>query len=85
MVIGAKYCAPLGVHGNVVKLISSAYGQILNQLRPADKTRRSARRADGTDKAWVCGLVSAALAPDSLPCSVPSAPPAAAAPGSRPR
>jgi sirohydrochlorin ferrochelatase len=35
MVIGAKYCAPLGVHGNVVKLISSAYGQVLNQLRPA--------------------------------------------------
>ena len=30
--IGAKCCAPLGAHGNVVKLISLAYGQILSQL-----------------------------------------------------
>jgi len=35
MVIGAKYCAPLGAHGNVVKLISLAYGQVLNQLKPS--------------------------------------------------
>ncbi len=30
--IGAKCCAPLGAHGNVVKLISLAYGQVLSQL-----------------------------------------------------
>jgi sirohydrochlorin ferrochelatase len=35
MVIGAKCCAPLGAHGNVVKLISLAYGQVLNQLKPS--------------------------------------------------
>ena len=29
MAIGAKCCAPLGAHGNVVKLISLAYGQVL--------------------------------------------------------
>ena len=34
-VIGAKCCAPLGAHGNVVKLISLAYGQVLNQLKPS--------------------------------------------------
>ena len=33
--IGAKCSAPLGAHGNVVKLISLAYGQVLGQLRPA--------------------------------------------------
>ena len=33
--IGAKSCAPLGAHGNVVKLISLAYGQVLNQLKPS--------------------------------------------------
>jgi sirohydrochlorin ferrochelatase len=33
--IGAKCSAPLGAHGNVVKLFSLAYGQVLNQLRPA--------------------------------------------------
>jgi len=33
-VIGAKCSAPLGAHGNVVKLISLAYGQVLNQIRP---------------------------------------------------
>jgi len=49
-VIGAKYCAPLGAHGNVVKLISLAYGQVLNQLKPSGPTPRLARRADGTDK-----------------------------------
>ena len=30
--IGAKCCAPLGAHGNVVKLISVAYGRVLSQL-----------------------------------------------------
>ena len=35
MVIGAKCCAPLGAHGNVTKLISLAYGQVLNQLKPS--------------------------------------------------
>ena len=30
--VGAKCCAPLGAHGNVVKLISLAYGQVLSQL-----------------------------------------------------
>ena len=30
--IGAKTCAPLGSHGNVVKLISLAYGRVLSQL-----------------------------------------------------
>jgi hypothetical protein len=33
MAIGAKCCAPLGAHGNVIKLISLAYGQVLNHLR----------------------------------------------------
>ena len=35
MAIGAKCCAPLGAHGNVIKLISLAYGQVLNQLKPS--------------------------------------------------
>jgi sirohydrochlorin ferrochelatase len=30
--VGAKCAAPLGAHGNVVKLISRAYGQVLSQL-----------------------------------------------------
>jgi sirohydrochlorin ferrochelatase len=30
--IGAKCCAPLGAHGNVVKLLSQAYGQVLGQF-----------------------------------------------------
>jgi sirohydrochlorin ferrochelatase len=30
--IGAKCAAPLGAHGNVVKLISLAYGQVLSQI-----------------------------------------------------
>ena len=30
--IGAKCCAPLGAHGNVVKLIALAYGRVLSQL-----------------------------------------------------
>jgi sirohydrochlorin ferrochelatase len=30
--IGAKCAAPLGAHGNVLKLISMAYGQVLGQL-----------------------------------------------------
>jgi hypothetical protein len=36
MSIGATCSAPLGAHGNVVKLISLAYGQVLNQLRPSE-------------------------------------------------
>jgi sirohydrochlorin ferrochelatase len=34
--VGAKCCAPLGAHGNVIKLISLAYGQVLNQLETPD-------------------------------------------------
>ncbi len=30
--VGAKCAAPLGAHGNVIKLISQAYGQALSQL-----------------------------------------------------
>jgi sirohydrochlorin ferrochelatase len=30
--IGAKCCAPLGAHGNVVKLFSQTYGQVLGQF-----------------------------------------------------
>ena len=30
--VGAKCAAPLGAHGNVVKLISQAYGQVLSQI-----------------------------------------------------
>ena len=30
--VGAKCCAPLGAHGNVVKLLSLAYGRVLSQL-----------------------------------------------------
>ena len=32
--IGAKCAAPLGSHGNVIKLISMAYGQVLSHLEP---------------------------------------------------
>jgi hypothetical protein len=35
-VLGAKCCAPLGAHGNVIKLISQAYGQVLGQLDPLE-------------------------------------------------
>ena len=35
-VLGAKCCAPLGAHGNVIKLISQAYGQVLSQLDPLE-------------------------------------------------
>jgi len=31
-VVGAKCAAPLGAHGNVVKLLSLAYGQVLSQI-----------------------------------------------------
>jgi sirohydrochlorin ferrochelatase len=34
--VGAKCAAPLGAHGNVVKLISLAYGQVLSQLETVD-------------------------------------------------
>jgi hypothetical protein len=30
--VGAKCAAPLGAHGNVLKLISMAYGQVLSHL-----------------------------------------------------
>ena len=36
--VGAKCCAPLGAHGNVVKLFSLAYGQVLSQLPASDET-----------------------------------------------
>ncbi len=32
--IGAKCSAPLGAHGNVIKLIAQAYGQALSQIEP---------------------------------------------------
>jgi hypothetical protein len=35
-VLGAKCCAPLGAHDNVIKLISQAYGQVLSQLDPLE-------------------------------------------------
>jgi sirohydrochlorin ferrochelatase len=34
--VGAKCAAPLGPHGNVVKLISLAYGQVLSQIETLD-------------------------------------------------
>jgi sirohydrochlorin ferrochelatase len=34
--VGAKCCAPLGAHGNVIKLFSLAYGQVLSQLETPD-------------------------------------------------
>jgi hypothetical protein len=35
--VGAKCSAPLGAHANVIKLISLAYGQVLNHLEtPGD-------------------------------------------------
>jgi sirohydrochlorin ferrochelatase len=34
--IGAKCAAPLGAHGNVVKLIAQAYGQALSQIETVD-------------------------------------------------
>jgi hypothetical protein len=36
--VGAKCAAPLGAHGNVIKLISQAYGQALGQLETLDGT-----------------------------------------------
>jgi hypothetical protein len=36
--VGAKCAAPLGAHGNVIKLISQAYGQALSQLETLDGT-----------------------------------------------
>jgi sirohydrochlorin ferrochelatase len=30
--VGAKCCAPLGAHGNVIKLFSQAFGRVLSQL-----------------------------------------------------
>ena len=36
--VGGKCAAPLGAHGNVVKLISLAYGQVLGQLETLDAT-----------------------------------------------
>jgi sirohydrochlorin ferrochelatase len=36
--VGAKCAAPLGAHGNVLKLISQAYGQVLSQLEPPPDT-----------------------------------------------
>ena len=36
--VGAKCSATLGAHGNVVKLISQAYGQVLGQLETLDGT-----------------------------------------------
>jgi sirohydrochlorin ferrochelatase len=37
-VVGGKCAAPLGAHGNVVKLLSLAYGQVLGQLETLDVT-----------------------------------------------
>jgi hypothetical protein len=34
--VGGKLAAPLGAHGNVVKLISLAYGQVISQLETVD-------------------------------------------------
>jgi hypothetical protein len=34
--VGGKSAAPLGAHGNIVKLITAAYGQVLGQLKTAD-------------------------------------------------
>ena len=34
--VGAKLAAPLGAHGNVIKLISLAYGQVISQLETVD-------------------------------------------------
>src|SRR5579862_4218450 len=34
--VGAKCAAPLGAHGNVIKLISQAYGQVLGQIETLD-------------------------------------------------
>jgi len=39
--VGAKCAAPLGSHGNVVKLISLAYGQVLRQLETPPTVLRS--------------------------------------------
>ncbi len=36
--VGAKCAAPLGSHGNVIKLISQAYGQALSQIETLDGT-----------------------------------------------
>ncbi len=74
--VGAKCAAPLGAHGNVVKLISLAYGQVLSQLETpptvlvpllgsfARSGPRSAGRADRADGG--AGLVDA-VDPDVRP------------------
>lgn len=36
--VGAKCCAPLGAHSNVIKLISLAYGQVLSQIETLDSS-----------------------------------------------
>jgi sirohydrochlorin ferrochelatase len=63
--VGAKCAAPLGAHGNVIKLISLAYGQVLSQLETPPTVlvlslgaaSWSARRADRADGG--AGLVDA--------------------------
>jgi hypothetical protein len=70
--VGAKCAAPLGAHGNVVKLISRAYGQVLSQLETPPTVLvslprsgpRSAGRADRADRD--AGLVDA-VDPDVRP------------------
>jgi sirohydrochlorin ferrochelatase len=42
-VIGAKCAAPLGAHGNIVKLIVAAYGQALSQLKTPEAPVSSER------------------------------------------
>ena len=36
--VGGQCAAPLGAHGNVVKLLSLAYGQVLSQFETLDAT-----------------------------------------------
>jgi sirohydrochlorin ferrochelatase len=42
--IGAKCAAPLGAHGNVLKLISLAYGQVLSQIETLEAPLSPGRR-----------------------------------------
>ena len=63
--VGAKCCAPLGAHGNVIKLISLAYGQVLNQLETPDNlTPRSTPAGAGGQRAGPVCITRACSTPD---------------------
>jgi hypothetical protein len=61
--VGAKCAAPLGAHGNVVKLISRAYGQVLSQLETPPTVLGSPLAIRGT----AAGQLAGRTAPMGVP------------------